>query len=575
MATQLVLVLTLLGAVDPNGEPASPDAAAVMGYSVETLRNQRPRTPPAQPENQRSESDLDNVWITVKSWHAALTDSVPSSAAWLVLAAPVWVPLFMLLVVKARKQREAIVVPRARVRAPAAQRDVGLATGATAGWKPIAAAQDHADLCLSPAQLALMRSCNGEPSLYETFVALGARQEELVSLRRVGMGCLNGSAWSQQVRGQGVGGLRDLRQRWILETAADRVGAWLTEQPPVVERALEVSMPAHIEGADDIEGLTLSRSNGLGVKLDPSLAPLVQLARAAMRTILQQSGSPYSLAVAAERTGLDALNVLIPPHQISPQALVGLLHGTRALRHAAEAGLISNDFGREFAAAVAEHGRLVSSPIVGEGCGVFALQVTGGVPIKGIGTLLASSVGAAHNSAQVVVRISKVAAALSHQQQDRAVTYLGHLMGRMLDERVEHADRAVFQANIRRLLGGPVLEAEKRRAVELVRWMDKGATKRVPWLDATDFGSPDVGLTGLHVTFVSRELEGARAAERRMHEIFQSLAHPGQNHEHERIAQRRLGYATAGLGMELFRDVGDELLGAARAAVATLTRAKQ
>jgi hypothetical protein len=540
---------------------------------------QEPAAKSGKPEKKAAaEDDGPGVWETisgtagecvgvVKDWHEELTEYLPEPAAWVVLAAPIWL-LLLLFLLRARRRR--IPRPRKKKAKPKVEeapkpgtRRESRVTDATP--HPKAARADPAKippLEHSPAEKLMLMTDETQVSFHEAFAAMGVDAHSVRALRQVARDAIDEPTWLAAVKNQNVRLLRPLRQRWTKALAALRVQGWLESDPLVSDAKLAVGMP-ELHEVSELGSVLLSRPDGLGADLSEAQEGLLQQAR----WILQQSWqnpTPYALMVVARRSKVRAL---LGNPDIDHYALALALHGVEAVSHGASAQGNPAGLGEEFESALKEHRQLVDTSVGGEGCAVHALNAIGGGRHDGVGTICASMAGAAFSPMAVTLRISKIVGGLGTAQKD-ACERLGTLAQEALS-RPKSGDGAAMMANIRRVLGAEVVSAAARQLEETVGRI-KRLTREPIWIGGSTAETPDQVLVGLHRSLLSHAKRQAEAAEQRLFGIIDKLAYAGKQGENLALGMQRLGYAVACFNMALLRSASTELLSAGREAVGEL-----
>jgi hypothetical protein len=505
----------------------------------------------------------------VKGWHGKLTEHLPAPAAWVVLAAPVWL-LLLLFLLRARRRRaprRARTKKRAKPKVeeapqPRTRRESRIADATP---KPRGTRSDPAKIPTlehSPAERLMLMTDEGQVSLHEAFVAMGADAHSVLALRQVTRDAIDEPTWLAAVKNQKVSLLRPLRARWTKSLAARRVQGWLEADPLVSDAKLAVGMP-ELHEVSELGSVLLSRPDGLGADLNEAQEGLLQQAR----WILQQSWqkpSPYVLMVVARRSKVRAL---LGNPDIDHYALALALHGVEAVDHGASAQGNPAGLGEEFTNALAEHRQVVDTAVGGEGCAVHALNAIGGGRREGIGTICASMAGAAFSPMAVTLRISKIVGGLSSAQQ-QACERLGTLVQEALAT-PKAGDGAAMMTNIRRVLGQEVVNAAARQIDETASRL-KRLTREPVWIGGSTSETPDQVLVGLHRTLLQHTKRQTEAAEQRLFGIIEKLAYAGKQGENLALGMQRLGYAVACFNMALLRSASTELLSSGREAVGEL-----
>ena len=518
------------------------------------------------------------------SWHAALCRYMPSPAAWAVLAAPVWLPLLIAIVVWMRRRSPVPAGPAAR-KGPPAKAPPPEETTKPAPAPRARRQQAHQQTSkvpsveeaveLSREQEVLCARHGEQLSIYDLFVALGPRADALRAFRRAAQSTLDANRWSGTVRDGKLERLRPLCVLWVRELAMARISAWLSSHPLVKERRLLVQVPGILEPGE-VDGLALTEADGLAATLSPELQELQQQGRQALSLVAEASDRPLVLMATAKATGIAALlgpNLGDTEIGEGLQQVYGLwllLGGVAALNEGAGIGLSRAELGPEFRDALKEHERLVGTPVPAEGCAVHAIQALGGGNLDGAGTLLAAVAGAAFSPSSIVLRMSKLVGEIKEASTLSALARLGELVAPLLADETSAEGKALLAA-IRTVLGEDLLKEEVRRCLAMSREMEKPLAKEPLWKTSSGAPvNPDVALLALHEARVEHTAAQALLARERLLHILEKLANAGERSSEKVIAARRLGCAIAGLGMPLLRSTSTDLLSAAREALASL-----
>jgi len=489
----------------------------------------------------------------VGDWHRWLSQRMPPAVAWAVLALPIHLLLLLVLLVwrRRRAQRRATLSATLRVtKNPLVKPPV--APAAASREEKVIAPLQH-----SPAERLLL---HGETSMHEAFAVQGADEDALRVLHDCLTRSMDDVTWAAAISGEDPGLLRPLVESWTKALAAHRLKAWLKDTPLVAQAALQVNMP-DLHQPSEVENVTLSLASGLGADLTPAQEELLQRTRSALQQVWQ-TPLPHALIVVARRSRLP---VLLGDPDLDPLALALVLHGRQALTHAAPAQANPVGLSQEFVDALASHHHLVDTPVGGTGPVVHALVGIGGGKFEGIGTLCASVAGAAFSTMAVTLAVSKVVARLGPSQKE-SCQRLGQTMAPLIHDE-QCRDGAVFRSNLHRMLGGEVLEQAAARAEQLLH-LARRLNRQPLWSGSSE--APDLTLLQLHHTLVQHGLQQSHAAQRRMLDILAQLAYEGLQQKNLTLANCRLGYVVAGLGMSLLRSTGTDLLSAAREAIAGL-----
>lgn len=547
-----------------------PAAAAREGAGVVASAEDELRPPPPPPEQPPRSSPalialLELAWQGLQDGRAWLASRMPSGLVWLVLTAPLWGLVLLLAlrrVVRARRRGGAVrgAGQAGRMRA-AAHEETAAATAAA----PEAAAEPAPVLELSRLDQLLLAADGAQPSLHETFVVLGAGAEVVAALREQAAQLFDGPRWGALAAQGQPEQLRQLRERWVAAVATERVVRWLAAQPSIAQPRLQVSRPGRLE-AGDVVNLSLTQANGLGVTLQPEQRALLQRAQRALALVYARGGDAYGLFVAAAGSEVAALGAL--PAGVADEgstlSLPLLLHGMAALAHASAAGLIPAELGRELAAALQEHQRVVGKPVANEGSAVHALERTQGATAEGIGTFLAAVAGAAYSPAAVVMRLSKLAGERPDPGRQLALARLGDRVAAALRDASRGSGAALY-ANLGRVLGLDLVRVHGAQMAEIERTAKTLAARQPLWgKEGRGTPAPELALLQLHRKLIDQQQRQVAVAQQLAWGILQQLAFTGKGGDNLGNAQRRLGYAIAGFGAELVRGCDLEVMSAAR-----------
>ncbi|MBK6849208.1 MAG: hypothetical protein IPG96_17305 [Proteobacteria bacterium] len=545
-------------------------AAGQEGAGVVAPAEDQLRPPPPPPEQPPRSSPalialLELAWQGLQDGRAWLGRRMPSALVWLVLTAPLWGLVLLLAVrrvVRARRRGGAVrgAGQAGRMRASAHEETV-----ATPAAAPEAAAEPAPVLEFSRLDQLLLAADGAQPSLHETFVVLGAGAEVVAALREQAAQLFDGPRWSALAAQGQPEQLRQLRERWVAAVATERVVHWLAAQPSIAQPRLQVSRPGRLE-AGDVVNLSLTQANGLGVTLQPEQRALLQRAQRALALVYARAGDAYGLFAAATGSEVAALGAL--PAGVADEgstlSLPLLLHGMAALAHASAAGLIPGELGRELAAALQEHQRVVGKPVANEGSAVHALERTQGATVEGIGTFLAAVAGAAYSPAAVVMRLSKLAGERPDPGRQLALARLGDRVAAALRDASRGSGAALY-ANLGRVLGLELVRVHGAQMAEIERTAKTLAARQPLWgKEGRGTPAPELALLQLHRKLIDQQQRQAAAAQQLAWGILQQLAFTGKGGDNLGNAQRRLGYAIAGFGAELVRGCDLEVMSAAR-----------
>jgi hypothetical protein len=527
---------------------------------------------------------LDEVSNTVMGWQKQLTKHMPDVAAWGVISAPLWFVILLTLVRRARRPKHASTArsknkekPKADRKSEAerrAEKSKGKAADDTRSKrreKRKTKVQDAPAEVFkpTPVQHLLMMQDGRRPSLLETFCVLGADMDAIVGLRRAAMEELDASMWASAINFKDLEALRPFRKRWVKETAALRIQRWLSEHPFVSRDNLHVTMPARLQ-LGEFEGMTLTEPSGLGVELEADQQQLIEMARQMLRKICKEAENPYVVLWVAREAEVPELVGCSEDDlkDLWPYRLALLLVGMPALEHGIQARLSSQDGARGLKEALAEHKKLVDTPVPAEGCAVHTLHLSGGTQLEGMETLLAAVAGAAYSANAVVMKISKAAADVPGNESHDALVNLGEMVSQVLAD-PKSAESVRIADNLKWLVGDKDLKRAIKLAGEVTKGTDKLAAKQAVWEEDTA-STPDQACA--EIAAVSARLLSALSTQavERMYDILVKLAYAGQDNANAQIACRRLGYAFAGLGAEVVAGTGTDLLSARREAAGSL-----
>jgi len=538
---------------------------------------------------------------TVLGYQKALSEHMPSIAAWAILSAPLWIVLLLTLVHRARRARlggaagarggkgkdrgSAADKPRkltqAELRARKAESTRAKALDDTFAGKSKGRVrrktkvQDEPvePLKLTPAQQILMLEDGRRPSLHETFCILGADMDAIEGLRRAAREELDPAMWAAAISFKDLEALRPFRKRWVSETAALRIGRWLSEHPMVTRDKLHVTMPARLQ-LGELEGMTLTQSSGLGVELAKDQQQLIERARLMLRQVCKEAENPYVILTAAREAEVPELMGGTQDEdlkELSPYRTALLLHGMTALDHGVQARLSARDGFSELKEAFEEHQKLVDTPVPAEGSAAHALHAMGGTKVPGMGTFLAAVAGAAYSAGAVVLKISKLAADVAGAERHDALVRLGELTAQALEEK-GNGDGRCIRANLNELVGVGNVEALAKRSAELARRTEKLNEKQSIWSGESEQASPDREIAQLHQALVAQHRAQSVQVQERTADGLEKLTFAGQDGSNQQIAHRRVGYAMGGVGMTYFKGGTTEILSASREVVSMINQ---
>jgi hypothetical protein len=504
------------------------------------------------------------VPLVVEEWYGWLAARMPAPVAWAVVATP---PVLILSLALAWAVRRRV---RERREHQAAAR--GPVTGVVEVPLPELLAQQPSipPLRLNPAQRLLMRPDGDWPSLHESLLVLGVEAGVLEALRRAAPGALNAGDWAAAVSDAKLKALRPLRAGWVAAVAAQRVERWLAGHRLVARTGLRVAMPSELD-PDSLGSLTLTFADGLRAPLVRTQQELLEQARALLEPVLARPENPYVLF---ELSRGESRPVLLGGQQEQPPAgpdkLALLLHGIPALERRLSAWEGHAEVFAELQQALDEHRGIVDRPVPAEGCGVHALSGLKRVPLPGTGMLLAAVCGAAFSPSSVLLKLSKLAGGVSSARQRRLYGRLGQAVGAALSDRSQ-GDGAQIVANLREILGVSLLAHERERRDQQLRELGRDFARDPIWQAGdSDPDPPDVVLVQLQRLLVDHLSRHAETALNRLLGQLQMLAYGGTKGASQKTANLRLGYAVAGLGMDLLRDTSTELLSLGREVEVTL-----
>jgi hypothetical protein len=505
---------------------------------------------------------------------------MPGVAASVALSAVVWLPLLVLLMIwRAARRRPATPVRRmaASEESGTAVRERGPASAKASRSRVMPSAGSSKDdapepAALTRAQETLVVRLSDGLSLYDHFLGLGSDPDTLHRFRNMMREPIRATAWAAAMGGEAEL-LRNAGLEWVKDVAAQRLAAWLAAHPLVKEKELRVQLPASLE-EDELENLTLTQADGLGVSLSEGQKSLLLQARRTLARVLASSYRPFPLLVAAGATGTRAL---LPAHlrEVSdetrtPWALSLLLEGMVALDWTVAAGLNSSSRGAELRDHLHEHRKLVGTSVPAEGCAVHAIQALGEAALEGVGILFAAAAGAAFSPSTVVLRLTQRVAAIRATPVLDALARLGTAAVVTLED-TGAKDRATLLDNLGGIFGAHLLEQELKRTAALVKEVERLSSKDPLWRHGPDSSeTPDLALVTLHLMKVQGALSQTAPAVERSLAVFYKLAYAGATPEEQRIAARRMGYAVAALGMPFLRGTSTDLLSAGRDALAAL-----
>lgn len=515
----------------------------------------------------------------VLSWHASLARRITAPLAWVALAAPLWLPLSILLVVRLVRRRRAREAER-----PPAKRERREARGEGArGERPrpggprgdrtapvLIAINLHKD------QEPLVARSGQGPAIYDTFLALGPDPDALRSFRELLRRELDAATWASVVNEGRATKLRALGPDWAAAVAIARVTGWLGRHPLIAGQALCVQAPSGLaEG--EIEGLALTQADGLGTTLDGEQKQLLYQARRALSRIGANLAEPLSLVATAGQTRLLAL---LPSHlcepgerAAAPYALALAVRGVIALDWAIALGLFPAKLATDLRDHLQEHDKLVGTPVPAEGSAVHALEALRGQGCgEPLGLLLASVAGAAFSSSSVAIQLSKRVGGVFAVEAHEALVRLGERLRAALAD-PSSADRKLLAENARWLLGEVLLSEEVKRAAALVKEVERWSARDPLWRGAgSDPRPPDLALATFHAHRVKVALDSAAGARERLLAILERLGQAGSGEREQRLGAERIGLAVAGLGMPLLHGGDTELLSLGRDAIKLLSR---
>ncbi len=536
------------------------------------------RTPPNledgahSKEGAQEEGDFDLkevLWGTYKEcegvlldWHRWLSGYMSPYVAWGVLSSPIWFSLIFFLIRAATGNGPAGV--KKKKQQTLSRKESVL--------RPLIGEEKEPEappLELIPTEKLLTAAEQKRPSIYETFLILGANEDVLRSFRRIVAEDLEAVYWEAAIKDGRTDLLRSLRAKWVKDLAVKRVVAWLSEHPHVTHAGLKVNAPPAYD-VSELDSLTLTQPDGLGAQISANQLVLLKQARTGLAQVFQAAENPYTLFLVAQACKISALSGFKNDGDREPYPLALLFTGLKALSHGTTVQLNTAQHAQEFSQAIEEHHRLVKTDVPGEGCVVHALYRTAGVSLPGIGSLLASAAGAAFSPASVVISVSKQVNALSHDQQN-AIARLGAAFLEAFGKK-EGSDCKAILANLRRLLGVELLEAEGQRVHALGRLTERLSSKEPLWQSkSTPVPPPDLALVKLHQKMVEHLRRQAPLVERRILEIWDKLAFAGSKADNLQNAHCRIGYVVVGLGMNLLHSTSTDLLSIGREAASKLS----
>jgi hypothetical protein len=513
----------------------------------------------------------------ILSWHAALARTLPSPLAWGVILSPIGLPILILILVRVlRRRRRAALARGPRDRRAGEERvDPPRERPRPGGPRSDRTAPVLIALNLSKDQEVLVARSGQGPSLYDTLLALGPDLEALRGFRTLIRRELDAAGWASAVADGRVTRLRALGPEWTATVAIARLTGWLGRHPLVAERSLCVQAPSGI-GEDAVDGLTLTKSDGLGATLEPEQKQLIYQARRALARIGATIEEPLSLVAAAGQTRLLAL---LPASLIeageraeAPFGLGLAIRGLPALDWAIAVGLFPAELANDLRDHLREHDKLVGTPVPAEGSAVHALECLRGQGSgEPLGLLLASVAGAAFSSGSVALRMSKRVAGVFAAEAHGALERLGDRVRATLAD-ASAPDHKALTENARWLLGELLLSEEAKRAATVVKEVERWSGKDTLWKTAGADAPrpPDLALATLHAYRVKVAMEQAGQARARLFAILERLGHAGEGERERRLGAERLGLTVAAFGMPLLQSSSTELLSLGREALKAL-----
>lgn len=519
-----------------------------------------------------------------RSWHRSLSRFLPEELAWSLLVILLCAPLYVAVAYaiyhrRTRRKRthdgdnDDFVEKAAPTRAKRSTTTVQ-ALGADSSTKKEERdpAEVRMELTLDPVHEVLHLPGQHGVSIYETFVGVGPDADALRGFSRAAHAKLEPATWATAVSDRRAALLERLGTDFVNRVATQRLAKWLSQHPLVGGAGLSVQVPELFE-TSEVATLDVTRRDGLGAELSPQQKQLVQQSRKALAQVFAASGNPFHLIVAANENEVRALLGEAWSKE-SPYGLSLLLSGLSSLEHGIAMGLSSRTLGKEFREALAEHRRIVDTPVPAEGCALHAIQLGDGLALDGMGIFWAAVAGASFSVSSVVVRISQQIARVRSDAQLNALKYLGIAIANAL-EHPEGVDCQAISMNLSTMLGIDRLEAEGKRCVELSRLAEKELEREPLWAGTDnpackgDF-RPDIAIIELHRRKLEAMQHHAVLARQRLLQIIDKLSYAGDQQASHELALRRVGYVIAGIGMPLLRSTSTDLMSAGREAIRVL-----
>jgi hypothetical protein len=515
-------------------------------------RGARTAAPAPAPELTSNQSQK-GVVETVLGWHRKLAVHLTSVGAWAAMASPVWLPMFLWLIVK-------LVRRRGKEQPDTEQTAMSMPVLSVDAAPPVVQRK------LDPAE-ALMLAAPESPSLYETLIAVRPTGDSLLALRKALASVTDRDGYRQQQQQPTRQWIDEVRGAWTKGLARLRVYGWLADHPLVTAESLVVQMPDELDAAA-LDNLALLQTSGLAVKLDGLQEQLLRNARRALAMVYRSNGDPYLLRTI--RRSLDMPALLFGPDDTARDDLqfwLSLaLFGEVAHKRITALG---NKLGEneELGGSLAKHRASFDEPITAEGFLVALFADAPELTVPGTAGFFASIAGAAFSPAAVALQLSKRSASLQSATK-KLLGSVGREVANIFGSTEQANQRAQLLENFRRLLGKQKLQSELAGAKRLLEALDS----RPLWPDMKAQQSPDLVLARLHLGELERALSELEHAANRLQQVFAKLAYAGSGKRDREIAAVRLGYAVSSLGPAFLSGTDQALQDNAKRAAEQLRR---
>ncbi|MBW2736229.1 MAG: hypothetical protein JRH20_27905, partial [Deltaproteobacteria bacterium] len=424
---------------------------------------------------------------------------------------------------------------------------------------------------------AVFASQKGPHPLEVALVTLGLGDDVLQALRYELSSSFDAEKWatdSEDVKSE----REALAERWVRRLARNRVEAWLSTHPLVVEPELEPHMPDDLE-LTSLDDLCLVYASGLGTDLDNEQNELVREARRALKLSFRGAKSPFVLELIAERVKVPALLGSQQGRLLASRyPLAVLLYGEQAHGQAVSLGVVpsmGDELNAQFAAAREQRETKNIVMLPAEGPVFYLLSQLGTVSSPSARQQTVSSTsgrGASSARQQTVppaggflltalmggrIGIKEVTLQLSRRLKNlpsdlrQALGQIGFGAATAL-AKTESPARTRLLKNLAALLGDRLLTQEMERVSEREKVLERNLSHDAVWPQIKPAQSPEMVLIRLYQRRLARQREELGVAIVRALRIFRELAYAGETRRDQELAATRFGYALSCFGPNLF-----------------------